>query len=83
MDRYVWAAVVIILALILSGTVLIVTNHSDDAKSAALLVAQGIGFLANFYVSTKAARRAQDNVSEKMDKKIDEVKEAINGSASK
>jgi hypothetical protein len=78
-ERYIWAATILLVAIIASGTVLVMTGHSGDVRSLAILTAQGIGFVLNYYVAWRASQNTTNRVSRAVHESKEEVKEAVNG----
>lgn len=73
MERYVWAAVVVFLGIIGAATILIATNHGADLQRFAILFAQGVGFLINFYLVFRSNKNTEIRVRRTVENGVQEA----------
>jgi hypothetical protein len=76
MERYVWAGVVMFIAILASATALIALGRSAELERLALLAAQGAGFLVNFWLIHRSSKSTQDHVREDVKNGMVEVAKA-------
>jgi hypothetical protein len=62
MERYVWAIVVMFVAVLGFVAALILGGRSEELSRFGLLVAQGVGFLANFYLIFRSNKNTENRV---------------------
>jgi hypothetical protein len=62
--QIIWPMTILLIAMIGAATYLTVKGHSDDVRTATILVAQGVGFLLNFWVSRRTAQPTEQKLDE-------------------
>ncbi len=63
----VWPATVILLAVIAAPMVLVLTGHSAEVHASALVIGQGVGFLAQLWVIHASRKPTEEQLSEVQD----------------
>jgi hypothetical protein len=74
MERYVWAIVVMFIAVLGFAGALILGGRSEELERFGILVAQGVGFLANFYLVFRSNKNTENRVRSTVQ---DGVKDAV------
>jgi hypothetical protein len=74
LERYVWAAVVIFISVIAACTILIATNHGAELQRFAILIAQGVGFVINFWLVFRSNKNTEIRVRNTVE---DGVRDAV------
>jgi hypothetical protein len=83
MERYVWAAVVVFIAVLAAATALILGGRSAELERFALLIAQGAGVLLNFAVLYRANKNTENRVRHDIQNGVKEAGEAAARKATK
>jgi len=74
MERYVWAIVVLFIAVLGFTAALILGGKSEDLERFGILVAQSTGFLANFYLVFRSNKNTENRVRQTVE---DGVSDAV------
>jgi hypothetical protein len=73
MERYVWAAVVTFITLIIAATALIIAGRSAELERLVILGAQGAGFLINFYLVFRSNKNTEIRMQHTVENGVQEA----------